>query len=92
MGITLLGKENVNGISGPPLPRPRFYNLGVPVLGIGRMIMELVHPPTPLEVLQFGNPSSWHREDLNGISGALPCQGFYNLGVPVLGIGKMRME
>ena len=64
--------------------------------------MELVHPPTPLEVLQFGNPSSWHREDVNGIceppspaevgcewSNWTPTIRFYNLGVPHLEIDRM---
>ena len=82
-------REDVNGISGPP-SLPRFYNLGVPVLGIGKMRMELVDPPTPAEILQLGGPSSWHREDVNGISGPPPLPlRFYNLGIPVLAIGRL---
>ena len=42
---------------------------------------------SPAELLQFVSPSSWHREDVNGIRG--PLLSFYNFGVPVLGIGRM---
>ena len=43
--------------------------------------------PSPAEVLKFGSPRSWHREDVNGICG--PLLRIYNLRVNVLGIGRM---
>ena len=42
------------------------------------------------EVLQFGIPAPWYREDVNRICGPplLPLR-FYNMRVPVLAIERM---
>ena len=44
----------------------------------------------PAEVLQLGSPISWQRDDVNVTWGSLlPLIRFYNLGVLLLGIGRM---